>query len=231
LQGQNQAEQTAKLRTFAQNLSLCVMEFFFATLFSLFSIVDPPGAIPVYVALTGDRPRPERNKIAWQTSLYFLLILLSFFVAGNYILSFFGLTIHALRIAGGMTLLISGFSLMSGSFAKRQGYDKEVEKQSVVRNDIAFSPMAMPMLSGPGSISYLITQYNQHPTWNERVYIMAAILAVALMVWGCLRVAPFLFKVFGKGGLNAIARIMGFIVIAIGVQFIVDGLVHLVKEM
>jgi multiple antibiotic resistance protein len=91
--------------------------------------------------------------------------------------------------------------------------------------------MAMPMLSGPGSISYLITQYNQHPIWADRWQIIAAIVAVAVLVWGCLRIAPFLFKVFGVGGLNAIARIMGFIVIAIGVQFIVDGLVHLVGEM
>ena len=207
------------------------MDFFFATLFSLFSIVDPPGAIPVYVALTSDRPRAERNKIALQTSAYFLAILFCFFIAGNYILSFFGLTIHALRIAGGMTLL-SGFGLLSGSFAKRRGYDKDAEKQALEnKDDIAFSPMAMPMLSGPGSISYLITQYNQHPEWNERWKIMAAIVAVAVLVWGCLRIAPFLFKVFGTGGLNAIARIIGFIVIAIGVQFIVDGLVHLVGEM
>jgi multiple antibiotic resistance protein len=208
------------------------MDFFFATLFSLFSIVDPPGAIPVYVALTGDRPLEERNKIALQTSLYFLIILFCFFIAGNYILSFFGLTIHALRIAGGMTLLISGFGLLSGRFAKRRGYDKDVEKHAQEnKQDVAFSPMAMPMLSGPGSISYLITQYNHHPAWSERAYIIAAIVAVAVLVWGCLRIAPLLFKFFGAGGLNAIARIMGFIVISIGVQFIVDGLVHLVGEL
>jgi multiple antibiotic resistance protein len=206
------------------------MDFFFATLFSLFSIVDPPGAVPVYVALTSDRPLAERNKIALKTSLYFLLILVSFFLAGNYILSFFGLTIHSLRIAGGMALLISGFGLMSGSFAKRRGYDKKVEQQAGDRTDIAFSPMAMPMLSGPGSISYLITQFNQHPAFNERLMITAAILAVTVLVWGMLRIAPFLFKVFGPGGLNAIARIMGFIVVAIGVQLIVDGIVHLVAE-
>ncbi|MEI6409874.1 MAG: MarC family protein [Bacteroidota bacterium] len=207
------------------------MDFFFATLFSLFSIVDPPGAIPVYVALTSGRPKAERDRIALNTSLYFMIILVVFFLAGTYILSFFGLTLHALRIAGGITLLISGFGLMSGSFAKRRGYDESVEKQAHDRNDIAFSPMAMPMLSGPGSISYLITQFNQHPQWNERLTIIAAILGMAVMVWGCLRIAPFLFKVFGPGGLNAIARIMGFIVIAIGVQFIVDGMVHLVAEL
>jgi multiple antibiotic resistance protein len=207
------------------------MDFFFATLFSLFSIVDPPGAVPVYVALTSDRPREERNKIALKTSLYFMLILVSFFLAGNYILGFFGLTIHSLRIAGGMALLISGFGLMSGNFAKRRGYDEKVEQQAQDRNDIAFSPMAMPMLSGPGSISYLITQYNQHPDTHQRLIIVASIVAVTALVWGILRIAPFLFRVFGPGGLNAIARIMGFIVIAIGVQFIVDGVVHLVLEM
>ena len=115
---------------------------------------------------------------------------------------------------------------MSGRFNKERGFDKNAEKQSQERTDVAFSPMAMPMLSGPGSISYLITQYSQHPDWGQRAMIVAAIVAVAF-----LRVAPFLFRVFGTGGLNAIARIMGFIVIAIGVQFIVDGLVHLVQEM
>jgi len=208
-----------------------LMEFFLATLFSLFSIVDPPGAIPVYVALTRDRPKPERDKIALHTSLYFLLILVSFFLAGSYILSFFGLTVHALRIAGGMALLMSGFSLMSGNFARQRGYDKQAEKQAETRKDIAFSPMAMPMLSGPGAISYLITQFNQHQLWAERMSIMAAIVAVTVLVWASLRVAPFLFRVFGTGGLNAVARIMGFIVVAIGVQFIVSGLVQLVKEM
>ena len=206
------------------------MDFFFATIFSLFSIVDPPGAVPVYVALTSGRPREERNKIALKTSLYFLLSLVSFFLAGNYILSFFGLTLHALRIAGGIALLINGFALMSGDFANKSGYDKTVEQETQTRNDIAFSPMAMPMLSGPGSISYLIAQFNHHSSITERLTIMASILAVAVMVWGILRLAPFLFRVFGTGGLNAIARIMGFIVIAIGVQFIVDGVVHLVME-
>jgi multiple antibiotic resistance protein len=207
-----------------------IMDFFIATLFSLFSIVDPPGAIPVYVALTSDRTKAQRDKIALQTSLYFLLILTAFFLAGTYILSFFGLTIHALRIAGGMALLANGFGLMSGNFAKRRGYDEKAEQQSQSRTDIAFSPMAMPMLSGPGSISYLITLFNQHTEWSMRFLIFGAILAVTVLVWASLRIAPFLFRVFGHGGLNAIARIMGFLVVAIGVQFIVTGLLHLVLE-
>jgi multiple antibiotic resistance protein len=207
------------------------MEFFLATLFSLFSIVDPPGAVPVYISLTSGMDSKQRNRVAMFSSIYFLLILTGFFLAGTYILSFFGLTIHSMRIAGGMVLLSTGFSLMGGNFAKRKGYNETVAADSQSRQEIAFTPMAMPLLSGPGSISYLITMFKQHPDWNERVWILTAILAMGAMVYLTLRSAPLLFKIFGHGGLSAIARIMGFLVVAIGVQFIVDGLVHLVGEM
>ncbi len=207
------------------------MEFFLATLFSLFSIVDPPGAVPVYISLTSGMEAKQRNRLALFSSIYFLLILLGFFLAGTYILSFFGLTIHSMRIAGGMVLLSTGFSLMGGNFSKKQGYNDTVAADSKSRSEIAFTPMAMPLLSGPGSISYLITMFKQHPDWSERVWILAAILAMGVMVYLTLRAAPLLFKLLGHGGLNAIARIMGFLVVAIGVQFIVDGLVHLVGEM
>jgi multiple antibiotic resistance protein len=182
------------------------------------------------VALTSGRTKAERNKIAWQTSLYFLLILTSFFLAGTWILSFFGLTIHAMRIAGGMALLLNGFALMSGNFSKKSDYEESLPKPESNTSDISFSPMAMPMLSGPGSISYLITMYNQHSDLMQRVTIVASIVACTVLVYICLRVAPFLVRVIGPGGLNSIARIMGFIVIAIGVQFIVDGMVHLIQE-
>ncbi|MCB0522020.1 MAG: NAAT family transporter [Lewinellaceae bacterium] len=204
------------------------MEFFLATLFSLFSIVDPPGAVPVYISLTDGMQAKQRNRLALHTSFYFLLILVGFFLAGTYILSFFGLSVHSMRIAGGMVLLSTGFSLMGGNFAKKRGYNDQVASDSESRKEIAFTPMAMPLLSGPGSISYLITQFKQHPDWSERVWILAAILAMGVLVYLTLRAAPFLFKLFGEGGLSAIARIMGFLVVAVGVQFIVDGLVHLV---
>ncbi len=207
------------------------MEFFLATLFSLFSIVDPPGAVPVYISLTSGMETKQRNRLALYSSFYFLLILVGFFLAGTYILSFFGLTVHSMRIAGGMVLLSTGFSLMGGNFAKKRGYNDEVAADSASRSEIAFTPMAMPLLSGPGSISYLITMFKQHPNWDERVWILAAILAMGVLVYLTLRAAPMLFKLLGHGGLNAVARIMGFLVVAIGVQFIVDGLVHLVEEM
>jgi multiple antibiotic resistance protein len=134
-----------------------------------------------------------------------------------------------MRIAGGLVLLSTGFGLMSSNFAKRRGYNDNVASDAESRKEIAFTPMAMPLLSGPGSISYLITQFKQHPEWSERIWILTAILAMGVMVYLTLRAAPFLFKLLGAGGLSAIARIMGFLVVAVGVQFVVDGMVHLVS--
>lgn len=205
------------------------MEFFLGTLFSLFSIVDPPGAIPVYVSLTDGLDQKERNRIALHTSAYFLIILVAFFLAGTYILSFFGLSIYAMRIAGGIVLLSTGFGLMAGNFPKQRGYSESVAENAKSRSEIAFTPMAMPLLSGPGSISYLITLFQQNAGWMDRSIILSAILAMGVLVYLTLRAAPWLFKIFGTGGLNAIARIMGFLVVAVGVQFIVDGVVHLVE--
>lgn len=220
--------QVQTVSTFAGKKQI-VMEIFLGTLFSLFSIVDPPGAVPVYVALTEGMEKKERNRLALHTSFYFLMILVAFFLAGTYILGFFGLSVHAMRIAGGMVLLGTGYGLMNGKFTAHRGYSESVAANSKSRSEIAFTPMAMPLLSGPGAISYLITQFKQHTAWGERAWILAAIVSMGVLVYLILRSAPLLFKIFGEGGLSAIARIMGFLVIAIGVQFFVDGVVHLVE--
>ena len=159
------------------------MEFFIATLASLFAVVNPIGAVPIYIALTTEHTKAERRRIALHTTLYFLLILISFFLAGQYILSFFSLNVESMRIAGGMVILASGYGLMSGKFARRRGYDKDVQREAEEKEDISFSPMAMPMLSGPGSISLLVSQFAIHKDWSSRWIIVGAIFAVALLVY------------------------------------------------
>jgi multiple antibiotic resistance protein len=205
------------------------MEFFIATLASLFSVVNPIGAVPIYIALTANHKPAERQKIALKTTLYFLLILISFFLAGRYILSFFNLNVESMRIAGGLVILSSGFGLMSGKFARRRGYDKDVQRESEEKEDISFSPMAMPMLSGPGSISLLVSQFAIHTDWSSRLQIVAAIFAVGLLTFLILRGAPGIYRIFGTGGLNAVTRIMGFLSMAVGVQYILTGVVDLVE--
>ncbi len=201
------------------------MEIFVVTFAALFSVLNPFGAVPVFLSLTPDYTRAERRTTAMHTAIYVVLILLSFFIAGSTILQFFGISIPALTIAGGIIMGMSGFALLNGKFAESRAMNKKVRQEALHKEDISFTPMAMPMLSGPGSISMLITTYTEYPILNDRLIIGGMIISMGLVIFLILQAAPVLFRVLGQGGLKAVARIMGFLVIAIGIQYIVNGII------
>ncbi len=143
---------------------------------------------------------------------------------------FFGISIDALRIAGGIIIVSSGFSLLSGKFTKKRGLNKKVENEAQKRNDIALTPLAIPMLAGPGSISLLIAFYQEHNSTLEIIISCFAILAIAVVIFIILRSAHYLAKFLGASGIVAISRIIGFIVIAIGIQYIVSAIINIIKS-
>jgi multiple antibiotic resistance protein len=201
-----------------------------AVLAKLFSIVNPFGTVPMYLTMTAHFNVQERKRLVLSTSIYFVCILLVFFWAGAYILSFFGLSINALRIAGGLVILNSAFALQNDKFAENRGVDESVQQRAMESHDIAFSPLAMPMLSGPGSISLLIGFFAEYEKLDERMVISGVIITMGVIVYLVLRSAPLLYKVLGVSGLKAGSRIMSFITMAIGVQFIITGIVALVNS-
>ena len=207
------------------------MELFIAVLASLFSVVNPLGAVPVFLALTPDYSKAERKKSALYTSTYVVLILLSFFLAGAYILSFFGISLNAMRIAGGMVILNSGYALLNGKFAESRAINKKVKEEALEKEDISFAPMAMPMLSGPGSISLLIGLNAEHSFWQDQLLIAIVVITTGALIYLILNISPLLFKLLGVAGLKAISRIMGFIVMAIGIQYAITGIVELVLNL
>ena len=208
-----------------------MLEIFIAVLARLFSIVNPFGVVPMFLTMTSGYEEKARKRLVLSTSLYFIGILLVFFWAGAYILSFFGLSINALRIAGGIVILNSAFALQNDKFAENRGVDESIQKKAMESHDIAFSPLAMPMLSGPGSISLLIGFFAEYEKLEERLLITGVILIVGLITYLVLRSAPLLFRLLGEGGLKAGSRIMAFITMAIGVQYIISGIVALVKSL
>ncbi len=162
--------------------------------------------------------------------MYFALILLTFFFTGTLILSFFGISINAMRIAGGLVILSSGYTLLNGNFTESR-INKKVRNEALEKDDISFAPMGLPMLSGPGSISLLIGLYAENPLLENRTVIAIVIVFLALIVYLILKSAPYLYKLLGEAGLKAMTRIMGFIVMAIGVQYVIGGVVQLVTAM
>jgi MarC family membrane protein len=205
------------------------MELFIYLFFALFSVLNPIGTIPIFVGLTQDYTQKERTRVSFKTSINVCVILLISFFVGQYVLSFFGITITALRIAGGIIIASSGFSLLNGQFNKNKGINKKVEVEIQNRNDIALTPLAMPMLAGPGSISLLIAYYQEHHAPDEMIISSIAIGVVAASIYFVLRSAHYLANFLGSSGIVAISRIIGFLTIAIGIQYIISSVLSIIR--
>lgn len=210
-----------------------MFQLFVSLYVALFSVINPLGATPVFLAMTPHQPATERKKVALHTSLYVIGILLTFFWVGSYILAFFGITLDAMRIAGGLVILNSGFALLNGGgdrYANSRAVDEEVRNEAQSSADISFSPLAMPLLSGPGSIALLIGMYSQYPQMKHKLLICGVIVALGLSCYLILRAAPQISKRLGASGMNAVSRIMGFLTMSTGVQMIIIGVYQLVKH-
>lgn len=206
------------------------MELFIYVFAALFSVINPLGTVPIFVGLTKDDSKAERSKTSILTAVNIFVILLISFFTGRYILNFFGISLDSLRIAGGLIITTSGFALLTGSFSKHKGMDKpKVKEDAFQREGVSLTPLAIPMLAGPGSISFLIGLYQEYEAWNDKLIAVAAIFCVCLATLLVLRCSPYIVSILGASGINAISRIIGFIVIAIGVEYISSSVLNLME--
>ena len=208
-----------------------MITLFFTVFAALFSVANPLGTMPMFLAFTESHNREQRNKVALRASLYMFLILTVSFFAGKFIMLFFGISIESLRVAGGLIIASSGFALLTGNFVKHKGMNESVKNDAMLREDVSLTPLAVPMLAGPGSISLLISLNENYSNWFEIVVIFLTVPAVGLATFLILRSSHFLVRKLGASGLNAISRIIGFIVIAIGVEYIIASIRELVNQL
>ncbi len=203
------------------------MDVFLYVFIALFSVLNPLGAIPVFVGLTATDTKKERSRISLWTAINVAIILLISFFIGQFMLQFFNISIDSLRIAGGLLIVNSGFNLLSGNVSKQKGVNKKVANDAMQRNDIALTPLAMPMLAGPGSMSLLIALYEEQTLWSQKISTCIAIIGVSVVIFLILRSGHYLSRILGASGLVAISRIIGFIVVAIGIQYITGALINI----
>ncbi len=207
-----------------------MLTLYFTVFAALFSVVNPLGTMPVFIAITKDNEKAERNKIAFKASLYMVLILAVAYLSGKYIIKFFGISIESLRLAGGLIIASSGFALLTGSFSKHKGMKHKVMDEAKEKEDSSLTPLAIPMLAGPGSLSLLISLNENYSFSIETFVIFLTIPTVGLITYLILRSSYFLFSKLGRSGLNSISRIIGFIVISIGIEYIISSVMNLFKE-
>lgn len=190
---------------------------------SLGSIVNPLLAAPVFVSLTENFTPVERATLARQASTNVLAILLVFFLAGSFILSFYGISIHAMRIAGGLMILLAAMERLN----KKERLTEEEKEESADKDDLAFSPLAMPLMSGPGAIAVIIGMTADAVTWAHNLVLVTVIAVVALCCYWVLKMAPIIMVRFSKTLIRAFGRIMGFILLCVGVQTMINGILGL----
>lgn len=197
--------------------------FLVAAFTSIFSVVNPLAAMPVFLSLTENDSDDHRRWLAKKAGFYMFLILVIFLFAGTYIMSFFGISLPGIRIAGGLIIMRSAFTMLAPDRPGRKISDED-EKAAKEKDDISFSPLAMPLLSGPGSIAVVIGLATQARSVTDYILTTVAILLVAIISYIVLRIAPWATRFMGKSGMNAMTRMMGFIALAISVQFIINGI-------
>src|SRR5690606_35933024 len=199
------------------------MELAIATIVALLPIINPFSTAPLFLAITEGDTEAERQEQARKGVIYMVCILVAFLVGGTFIMKLFGLSLPGLRIAGG--ILVAGVGMRMLYPKDDTGQTEAERRESKRKRDVSFTPLAMPSLAGPGAISVTIGLTSLATSLIEFAAIIAGILVVAAMVYVTLRLSTRLVRVLGVSGLHAMTRIMGFMILCVGVQFIVNGII------
>ena len=190
-----------------------------ATFLALFPIVNPFGGIPLFFSLTTDFTREERSQTARRTSLYVIAILVTFMLVGRFVLSFFGISLPVLKIAGGLIVANTAWGMVTAS----NRMTMEERSEALTKEDISLTPMAMPMLSGPGSIGVVMGLAAHANGLLAYIGMLIGIVLVGGTVYLLLCTGGPLVKRLGPSAMGAITRIFGFLILAIAVQLVWDG--------
>ncbi|HTG77066.1 MAG TPA: MarC family NAAT transporter [Steroidobacteraceae bacterium] len=200
---------------------------------AILPIVNPLGAVPLVMTVAAHLPAAERLRQIRRACVYTFVMMAGFLLAGGLIMSFFGISVPGMRIAGGMIVASLGFQML---FPSAPLPSRELERETGHKADIAFTPLAMPGLAGAGTFAVIMSLSSQASArlGFERVLdftaVLLAIVIVALLCFATLRAAERLQRVLGPTGMIALTRLTGFLMVCIGVQFIIDGLTAILRD-
>lgn len=189
---------------------------------TLFSIVDPFAAAPLFIAMTPHDTDDERRRIARSASLVCGGVLLVFAAAGKRIFVFFGISTPAFQVAGGILLLVIALDMLrAGEGPTRQSLEEKEE--GIGKADVTITPIAIPLLAGPGALSTVTLLAGRAESWVELLALALAVALTSLLTWIILANSVRLIRVVGQIGMKIITRLMGLLLAGIGAQFILSG--------
>ncbi|MCO5309810.1 MAG: MarC family protein [Austwickia sp.] len=194
--------------------------FFGSVFVSLLVILDPPGALPVFLGLTKAYKKQQRQAVAARASVVAFGVLLTFALVGEQVLQYLKISVPALQISGGLLLLLIGLELLMG---------KEEAGAELARSNIALVPLAVPLFAGPGVIVTIMVSMQRADTLGQRASIILALAAAMAVVYLSMRYAGAIHRVLREGGTTLVSRIAGLLCAAIAVQMMADGVIGFVR--
>jgi multiple antibiotic resistance protein len=206
--------------------SSAYVRFSLLALSSIFFLVDPFAALPTFLAVTAGVDAQRRRKMAWKASVTAMVVLSAFAVAGQFIFKMFGITLPAFEIAGGVILLLIGLDMLEAKRSPTQESHEEAAA-AALKEDAGIVPLGIPMLAGPGAITSVMVLVGQAQTRWQMVAILASIFITAAICYLVLGNSDRVARALGETGVRILVRIMGLLLVALAVQYFVNGMADL----
>ncbi|MEI5908473.1 MarC family protein [Bacillus spongiae] len=206
------------------NISLELMLFYFT---SFFTLINPLGVMPIFMTMTDSLDEATKRATAKKSTLVAFILLVFFALTGQILFRFFGITVDSLKIVGGVIFFYLGQDMLQARLAKTKVKDSEVKSYT---NDISITPLAIPMICGPGAITNAIVLMEETSTFAQQVLLILSIVLVSFVVYIILRNSSKLYRFLGETGNNVLMRLMGLIVMVIAIEFIISGLKPIIRD-
>lgn len=194
---------------------------------SFFSLINPLGTMPVFMSMTADLTVVERNRTAKKASIVSFFTIIAFALTGQLLFKFFGISVDSFRVVGGVIFFIMGMDMLQARLGQVKIKDDEVKKYIT---DISITPLAIPMICGPGAITNAIVLMEDATNFIKKVILFISITLIMALTYFILYSSSKLIKLLGQTGINVMMRIMGLIVMVIAVEFFFSGLKPIILD-
>lgn len=206
-------------------MDISLLQFAAFAFVSLFAVIEPLGTLPIYISMTANLKQRESRRVALRASLTALSVLIVFALTGRIVFDFFGISVNSLRIVGGIVFFIMGYEMLQARLS-RSKLDEETMAEYI--EDVAITPLGIPLIAGPGAITTVILLMNEARVLEKQILVFGAIGVVLALTFVFLISAKRVMARLGNSGNKVLLRLMGLIVMAMAVEFFFTGLRALV---
>ncbi len=193
---------------------------------SFFTLINPLGTMPIFMTMTAGLSTKDRTKTAKKASIVSFITIILFAFSGEILFNFFGISVHSFRIVGGVIFFIMGMDMLQARLGRVKVKESEVKAYV---NDISVTPLAIPMICGPGALTNAIIMMEDADTVSKKIALVVIVFAVILLTYVILYSSSRIVKLMGETGINVMMRLMGLIVMVIAVEFFFSGLKPIIQ--